>query len=91
MPPSSSDTLDRQARQRAGAKLGWYIHACIYLLVNLLLALLSASSGSFWALYPALGWGLGLALHGVFVFLRMHGMFERMVRAERQHLGEPRL
>ena len=32
-----SDPIERLARRRAGAKLGWYLHATIYLLVNLLL------------------------------------------------------
>ena len=29
--------LERLARKRAGAKLGWYLHACVYVLVNLFL------------------------------------------------------
>ena len=40
--------LERLARKRAGAKLGWYIHASVYIAVNLLLAALSAASGRHW-------------------------------------------
>jgi hypothetical protein len=34
-----------------------------------LLALLSAMSDRHWAVFPAFGWGIGLAIHGVVVFL----------------------
>jgi hypothetical protein len=86
----SEDPIDRLARKRAGAKLGWYIHASAYILVNLLLAVLSAGSGRHWAVFPAVGWGLGLALHGLFVFVRTGGWFEHMVRAERERLNARR-
>ena len=35
------------------------IHASVYVLVNLGLAALSLSQGRHWAIFPALGWGLG--------------------------------
>ena len=41
-------TLERQARKRAGAKLGWYIHATVYLCVNLVLVALSLMGGRHW-------------------------------------------
>ena len=58
--PLITDPTERLARKRAGAKLGWYVHAGAYLAVNLLLVVLSASSGRHWAVFPAVGWGLGL-------------------------------
>ena len=36
----TTDPIERLARRRAGAKMGWYIHASVYLLVNLLLVAL---------------------------------------------------
>ena len=36
--PSAQDATERLAHKRAKAKLGWYIHATVYLLVNLFLA-----------------------------------------------------
>jgi hypothetical protein len=85
---SDHDSIERQARRRAGAKMGWYIHAFAYLAVNLLLAVLSAASGRHWAVYPALGWGLGLAIHGMVVFLVTGGggLYERLVAQERRQL-----
>lgn len=47
--------LDRLARRRAGARMGWYVHALVFLSVNSVLALLSISNGRHWAIYPALG------------------------------------
>ena len=60
-PAEPTDPLDRLARKRAGAKLGWYLHATLYVLVNVVLALLSSAHGKHWAIFPALGWAIGLA------------------------------
>jgi urocanate hydratase len=65
--------IEQLARRRAAAKLGWYSHACVYLLVNLLLATLSAMSGRHWAVLPIVGWGIGLAVHGAVVFILTGG------------------
>jgi hypothetical protein len=85
---SDHDSIERQARRRAGAKMGWFIHAFVYLAVNLALAVLSAASGRHWAVYPAFGWGLGLAIHGIVVFLVAGGggLYERLVAHERRQL-----
>jgi hypothetical protein len=83
----ASTDLDRMARRRAGAKLGWYIHASVYIAVNLLLATLAAASGKTWAIYPALGWGIGLAIHGAVMFVLAGGLHERLVERERQRLA----
>ncbi len=84
------EEIDRLARKRAGAKLGWYIHALVYLTVNT--AMFAASIYGLrqrpWTIYPALGWGLGLALHGIAVFILGNGsgLRERMVARERERL-----
>ncbi len=86
----SNDDIDRLARRRAGAKLGWYTHAAVYLVVNLFLFALSeyGMGQRRWSVYPMLGWGLGLFLHGVAVFLLGSGagLRERMVEKERERL-----
>jgi hypothetical protein len=91
-PPLTTDDIDRMARKRAGAKLGWYAHATVYLLVNLFLYFLSANGVAAgrhpWSIYPAMGWGLGLALHGISVFAlgTGSGLRERLVAREREAL-----
>ena len=83
--PQTNEALERRARRRAGAKLGWYIHALVYVCVNVMLLLLSATSGKHWAVFPALGWGLGLVIHGVVVFFVTGGagLHERLIERER--------
>ena len=83
-----NDDLDRLARRRAAARMGWYVHALVFLAVNAALATLSLSSGRHWAIYPALGWGLGLLIHGlvVWVVLGGGGLQQRLVTQERERL-----
>ncbi|MGJ7491269.1 2TM domain-containing protein [Variovorax sp. ZT4R33] len=87
--------LDQLARRRAKAKLGWFAHATVYLAVNLGLIALSLAHGRGWAVFPLLGWGVGLLLHGAAVWLFAPGgnLLERMVQRERAKLaatrGEP--
>ena len=88
--PLSSDEIDRIARKRAGAKLGWYIHAALYVVVNL--AVFAVSKDGIgtrpWSGFPLLGWGLGVVLHGVSVFVlgSGSGLRERLVQRERERL-----
>ena len=90
--PLTPEEIDRLARKRAGAKLGWYTHATLYVLVNLFLYFMSANGEAMgrrpWSIYPAMGWGLGLALHGIAVFVlgTGSGLRERMVKRERESL-----
>jgi hypothetical protein len=77
--------LERLARKRVGMKLGWAIHAVVYVLVNLGLLVLNAASGSYhWSVWPLAGWGLGLAIHGAVVAfaLRGEGIRRRMLDDE---------
>ena len=85
-------SLDRLARRRAGAKMGWLVHALVYVAVNLFLFALAFGSGRNWAIYPALGWGIGLAAHGLVVFLASGGAgrYQRLVEHERSRLQVPR-
>jgi hypothetical protein len=88
--PLSDPSLERQARKRAGAKLGWYIHAAVYIAVNLVLAVAAASFGKHWAVFPALGWGLGLVIHGTVVYLVVAGLYEHLLEVERTREGSQR-
>ena len=84
-----ADDIEARARRRVGLKMGFYTHALVYVLVNLgLFALSSLSGNGRWHIWPMLGWGLGLAIHGVvtFINLRGEGLRERMLRAEIERL-----
>lgn len=88
------EDIERLARKRANAKMGWFIHALVFVLVNL--AVFAMSQYAFghrsWSIAPFLGWGLGLALHGASVFLlgSGSGLRERMVQKERDKLMQQR-
>jgi hypothetical protein len=80
--------LHRIARRRAGAKLGLYIHAAIYVTVNAFLALVQAQTTPeiHWNLWPLASWGLGLAIHAAVVLLGASGLRERMEAEELRRL-----
>lgn len=87
----AEDDLETRARRRVGMKMGWYTHALVYVLVNLgLFALDRAGGGPNWSTWPLLGWGIGLAVHGVvtLVGLKGEGFRERMLEQERRRLRE---
>jgi hypothetical protein len=88
--PLSDEEIDRLARKRAGAKLGWFIHATVYVVVNVVLYLISSEAlgQRRWSAFPMLGWGVGLLLHGASVWLFGAGseLRERLVQKERERL-----
>ncbi len=71
MTPSTPITLDEE---RAIAYVrdikGFYSHATTYVLTIALLGLVNwlVTPHSLWVIFPALGWGIGLATHGLNVF-----------------------
>ena len=93
--PATSTDLHQLARRRAGAKLGWMIHALIYLAVNgglALLAFLSTTGARHTTAATALGWGLGLLVHGLVVYAAGPGsrLRESLVQAEVKRLQSQR-
>jgi hypothetical protein len=84
-----SSDLETRARRRVSAKLGFYTHAFVFVLVNLgLLAINQLSGGYRWSIWPLAGWGLGLAIHGLVTMLGLHGdgLRRRMLDAEMARL-----
>ncbi len=49
---------------------------------------LLTSPGEYWFYWPMLGWGLGLAAHGIVTYSDAGDMRERMVDAELKRLRE---
>lgn len=85
----NDDRVQRRARQRAGAKLGFYIHLTVYLLVNsLLLAInLQTSPERLWFFWSLCGWGVGIVCHGLSVFVGP-GIMQRMTERELENERE---
>ena len=92
VPTLSPADIERLARRRAGAKLGWFIHAAVFVNVNALLMTISWANGKPWALLPLLGWGLGLAIHGAVAWLGAPGsaLHQRLLQNERAKLSAQR-
>jgi hypothetical protein len=71
-----NQTIDyRDAKRHVERKLGFYIHLSVYLAVNTGLITLNIllASAKPWAVFPLLGWGIGLLFHGLAVFLHAPG------------------
>lgn len=81
----------RIARRNAGLKLGWMVHAAVYVLVNAMIvaANFATTPGLRWSVWPLAGWGIGLAAHGVAVWLATGGggVRDRMIRRELDRLS----
>ena len=69
-----TDDSERRAAaiRRLKAKRGFQIHAAVFVIINVLLVAIWASTGGgyFWPIWPFLGWGIGLAFHGWSVYFR---------------------
>ena len=71
---------ERRARQRVEQKVGLAVHWLVYLAVNTGLIIAAGGlAGSGWRLA---GWGLGLAVHTVYVVGDLGRVRERLVQRE---------
>ncbi len=81
----SQEAYER-AKKRVEAKIGFYVHLAVYVVVNVLLTFinLSTSRQYLWFQWPLIGWGIGLFFHGlgVFVFSGRSSVKEKMIQRE---------
>ena len=69
----SDEQIYEQAKKRVEAKKGFFTHFIVYIVVNIMLALIwafAAGGGFPWCIIVLGGWGVGVLFHflGVFVF-----------------------
>ena len=59
---------------RARRRMALYIHATVFALVILLLAVINllTTPRDLWVMWPFFGWGIGLSLHWFFAANRVH-------------------
>jgi uncharacterized membrane protein YdbT with pleckstrin-like domain len=79
------------ARKIAERKVGFIRHAAIYLLVIAGLAIINnvTYAGYQWWLWPALGWGIGVASHFLSAFLYQSGaLVDRVAKCELEKMDE---
>lgn len=73
------------ANGRTNSKIGFYIHASVFVVVMLTLFAINdlSSPEKVWSLCLFLGWGLGVAIHGVVAIgVVSSGFRDRMLREE---------
>lgn len=78
----------QRAKRRVEAKIGFYIHLAVYVVINCLLIVINFTTGAqyLWFKWPLIGWGIGLLFHGlgVFVFVGGSDFKERLIEKEMQ-------
>jgi len=76
----------QKAKKRVEAKLGFYIHLTVYLIVNIGLIIVNfiTSPQNLWFRWPLIGWSIGVFFHGmgVFVFSGRSAVTEKMIEKE---------
>jgi len=76
----------RLAKESVEAKLGFYIHLCIYILVCSFMVIinLTQSPEYKWFKWPVIGWGIGVFAHGFAIFMFAEGstIKKRMIEKE---------
>ena len=78
-----------QARRRAGRQLGFYIHAAVFAAVNLVLIAINISTtpAHAWSVFPLLGWGFGLLMHGMAALGPLGRVYRSLVDRELARLS----
>jgi hypothetical protein len=81
----TDDKAYKKAKERAKAKIGFYLHLATYIIVNLMLIFIwhfATGGGYQWFVWPLMGWGIGVLLHGLGVFVFTGSLMERMIQKE---------
>jgi uncharacterized integral membrane protein len=70
MKMNTEDRKYQKALRRVRRVKGFYAHLVSYILVNLLLFLINimTTPDILWFYWPLFGWGIGIVMHGLFVF-----------------------
>lgn len=75
-----------RAKSRVEAKIGFFIHLAVYIVVNSLLIIINMSTSPeyLWFKWPLIGWGIGVIFHalGVFFLTSGAGIKERLIEKE---------
>ena len=76
------------AKKKVETRMSFYTHLVVYLGVITLLTILNLTVAGdyFWAMWPMIGWGSGVIVHGLrtFVFDSKSSLKERLIEKEIQ-------
>ncbi|MDJ0630176.1 MAG: 2TM domain-containing protein [Rhodobacter sp.] len=80
------------ARARAEAKYKFFVHVAVYVAVMALLVVINilTSPGTNWSIWPLIGWGFAVALHGarVFLFASRNTIVDALTDDELRHTSD---
>lgn len=82
---SSEEKKLEIAKKRVEEKIQFFQHLITYVISIIILFIINkmTSPSYSWWIWPALGWGIGIASHGSFVFISVNGkMKEKLIRRE---------
>lgn len=65
-----NDPEYQAARKRVEARMGFWVHLAVYVVVNAILVAVNllTKPENLWFYWPLLGWGIGIAFHALKVF-----------------------
>lgn len=64
-----AEELYQHAKKRVKTRRKFYGHVISWVVMSVFFILLNlATTDYFWAIFPILGWGIGVALHGIKLF-----------------------
>jgi len=81
----NNQKTEQTAHQNAKLKVEFKIHMVTYIVVISLLAIINITltPAYLWFIWPLLGWGLGIVIHGINVHFSTNSSFkERMIKRE---------
>jgi len=74
------------AKKKVETRMSFYTHLAVYVVVISLLTILNLTVAGdyFWVMWPMIGWGSGLIIHGLFsfVFDSESSLKERLIKKE---------
>ena len=75
----------KQARKRMEEVKGFYLHLAVYIIVNLFLIWVNLTQSNYlWFYWPLFGWGIGILIHGITVFILGNKWEEEKVKRIRK-------
>lgn len=62
----------KKAKERVAELKGFYVHLVVYFVVNLVMVIynLIVTPEHLWFIWPLFGWGIGISVHALSVFLK---------------------
>ena len=86
---TSDEELRTKARKSVEAKVGFYVHLIVYIVVNILLVAIWWFTGGFgtfpWFIFPLFGWGIAIVIHFIGTFKGLK-YSDKMIEKEYERL-----